>query len=307
LDRAHDEVDHREEQREQEDRAQVGFEIRIQVPGEPIGDLLLAPEHLHDADALQNLLQVAVHARETCAHGAVSAARAAAEHEAHADEERRAAQHDEREPPVQPEQEREAPDDLHEVEHEHDQARREHLVQVLDVARDARDERAGRPLVEEREVEALHVPEQARAQVGDHHLSGLVELRHLEVAERDREHDQADVDRHPAPELAHERRDVGARILPARVVGRAHGAVERVAPRPRAEELEAEQYCEHAEAREEEPRVRARVHRQPAQDRAVPRLRRHEVVVEIGLLRARRARRLAALFLHSTESSLCAC
>ena len=69
----------RVEEREEEDGPAVRLEVAVEGLVEAAGHALLAAEHLDDPDAVQDLLQVAVEAREARADLPVGAAGAAAD------------------------------------------------------------------------------------------------------------------------------------------------------------------------------------------------------------------------------------
>ncbi len=126
---------------------------------------LLAPEELDDGDPREVLLQEGVHPGDSDAHLPVGVARPLAEpvrHERHRDED---AERDRRESRVEEVEDRHDAAEDGEVPEEGDEARREELVERVDVGRQARHEPPdGRP-VEERDVGPLEVGEDPRAQV----------------------------------------------------------------------------------------------------------------------------------------------
>ena len=120
--------------------------------------------------------------------------------------------------------------DSDEVEGQVDDAAREQLGQVLDVGRDAGDQCAGGAPVEERQVEALHVAEQGRAQVVDDRLPRARHGRDLEVAHDQLQHHQPQEDADPGQHLVL----VGGQVAAlGRELRRRGRTVDRTLPDPR--------------------------------------------------------------------------
>ena len=190
---ASQEVDDREEEREDSHRVDVRVEVVLVQLVELAELARFAVEQLHDQHARQVLLQEGVDPRQADALLAVGGAHPALEHWLTRAITGSTASADQRQPPVEQQHDDDDADQRHQVARHRDHARADELVQRVHVVGQAADQPAHRVAVEVAERLVLQVGEDLQAQVVHHLLADHLHQVVLRVAEHEAQHKRAKV------------------------------------------------------------------------------------------------------------------
>ncbi len=153
---------------------------------EAIETARLTAEELHRRHAGDVLLQEGVDARDPEADGAIRLAHVPAEPLRHDDDERQNRERQQRQAPVHPQQHDHDAEEREDVAEDRDDAGREHVVEHVDVRRDARHQAADRVAIVELDVDALQVTVDLHAHVEHDALPRHLQHPGLQVFERER-------------------------------------------------------------------------------------------------------------------------
>jgi hypothetical protein len=149
--------------------------VRLQVAlvdsRESLGGRVLLAEQLDDADACDPLLEERIDPGKPRTDVPVRIADLAAEQNRRDEHERKDGKRNQGEPPVEQQHGRDDRTDREDVAEDRHDARREHLVQHFDVARDPGHQAPHRVSVEEREFQSLQAREYLSPEVQHHMLA----------------------------------------------------------------------------------------------------------------------------------------